>query len=599
MLRWVNPGGHFLAKVVSLPGDRRQEWLAQALRSPWLQVERRLYVVAFAVPAVLVFLLNTMSQGPFSVDDAYIFYRYATNWADGYGPVFNPGEHVEGYSSLLWTAILAAGAVVSVRPEDAAPALGAALGAVSMVCLSRLAKSVFPETPVLWALLPLACALSSGLAAFALTGMDTLLFVAALLAATMAAVRGVESGRTALLSIVLAILVLSRAEGAVYALGFLAVLALIARQRRTALDYAGLRHVALTVAVALAFQMSFRLLYYGEIVPATVSAKGYTGHALLSFDLSALRHAANLGLTYQAEAVALALLPLAALAIRSSRPDRETMVAWIIATPIVINLIVTALAAGDWMQYHRLNLPVLPLIVLLIASELMRLAGPASLVDKGPRFAGWLHFPLITVILVVVTLGLFQRSILVPSVSNMVRYQDQAGFNIHARQAGLLFRDVEPAPAVLSDTIGELAYYGGPAVYVWDIYGLTDEHNSKHGNRWTPQVGRSDDAYNSSRPFDVLVTNDPATMLRVLEYWQAHPDVDGASRYAVYDSSQWLRDSFFVVALQDHPVAAELQRLCDCRPVTLTEAFIHAQKAPWETERLRLDASPSDAVPLR
>src|SRR5262245_54915599 len=42
-------------------------------------------------------------------EDAYITFRYAANWAAGMGPVFNPGEHVLGFSSPLWTALIALG----------------------------------------------------------------------------------------------------------------------------------------------------------------------------------------------------------------------------------------------------------------------------------------------------------------------------------------------------------------------------------------------------------------------------------------------------------------------------------------------------------
>ena len=38
-------------------------------------------------------------------DDAYISLRYAENWANGYGPVFNPGERVEGYTNFLLVAV--------------------------------------------------------------------------------------------------------------------------------------------------------------------------------------------------------------------------------------------------------------------------------------------------------------------------------------------------------------------------------------------------------------------------------------------------------------------------------------------------------------
>jgi hypothetical protein len=36
------------------------------------------------------------------LDDAFISFRYARNLAAGLGPVFNPGEYVEGYTTFLW-----------------------------------------------------------------------------------------------------------------------------------------------------------------------------------------------------------------------------------------------------------------------------------------------------------------------------------------------------------------------------------------------------------------------------------------------------------------------------------------------------------------
>ena len=39
-------------------------------------------------------------------DDAMIALRYARNWSDGMGLVWNEGEYVEGYTSPLWTGIL-------------------------------------------------------------------------------------------------------------------------------------------------------------------------------------------------------------------------------------------------------------------------------------------------------------------------------------------------------------------------------------------------------------------------------------------------------------------------------------------------------------
>lgn len=39
----------------------------------------------------------------FFQDDAFISFRYARNFVEGHGLVFNPGERVEGYTNFLWT----------------------------------------------------------------------------------------------------------------------------------------------------------------------------------------------------------------------------------------------------------------------------------------------------------------------------------------------------------------------------------------------------------------------------------------------------------------------------------------------------------------
>ena len=51
--------------------------------------------------------LTIKSNNDWGNDDAYIGYRYAENLAHGKGLVFNPGERVEGYSDILYIAMLA------------------------------------------------------------------------------------------------------------------------------------------------------------------------------------------------------------------------------------------------------------------------------------------------------------------------------------------------------------------------------------------------------------------------------------------------------------------------------------------------------------
>ena len=50
-------------------------------------------------------------------DDAFISFRYAKNWSEGHGLVYNVGEWVEGYTNLLWTLWIGMGMRVGWQPE--------------------------------------------------------------------------------------------------------------------------------------------------------------------------------------------------------------------------------------------------------------------------------------------------------------------------------------------------------------------------------------------------------------------------------------------------------------------------------------------------
>ena len=81
-------------------------------------------------------------------DDLMISMRYARNLASGNGPVWNPGERVEGYTNPLWMAVMA---VVHLLPiGDAKTSLVVRLlnlGLVGWVLLlaERLLRRLLPD----------------------------------------------------------------------------------------------------------------------------------------------------------------------------------------------------------------------------------------------------------------------------------------------------------------------------------------------------------------------------------------------------------------------------------------------------------------------
>lgn len=72
-----------------------------------------------------------------TLDDAYISMRYAEHWAEGRGVVFNAGERVEGYTTFLWVALLAAGHALGLELPLFAALLGGFFHVATLLLLSQ------------------------------------------------------------------------------------------------------------------------------------------------------------------------------------------------------------------------------------------------------------------------------------------------------------------------------------------------------------------------------------------------------------------------------------------------------------------------------
>ena len=70
------------------------------------------------IPLLLLFVCRAvlLLGTPASAEDAFITFRYARNLASGQGLVYNPGEHVMGFTSPLWTVRNALGIAVIGNP---------------------------------------------------------------------------------------------------------------------------------------------------------------------------------------------------------------------------------------------------------------------------------------------------------------------------------------------------------------------------------------------------------------------------------------------------------------------------------------------------
>lgn len=211
--------------------------------------------------------------GPAVIDDAFITLRYARHFAAGHGLVYNIGEPVEGYTSFLWTLILAAVTRLGLDPLRTAQLFGVLAGLVTLWATWRLAGLLLAAgSSWLHLVPPLFLATNRTFCVWSIEAMETklfgMLFGLALLAWLRLGTRSVR--RVPITGTCLALLCLTRPEGYLFALG-LAVLATI--RARSSGEWPALGRQISVFVILTGAHLVFRLVYYGDLVPNTFYIK--------------------------------------------------------------------------------------------------------------------------------------------------------------------------------------------------------------------------------------------------------------------------------------------------------------------------------------
>jgi len=221
-------------------------------------------------------------------DDAMISMRYAANWADGHGFVWNPGERVEGYTNFAWTAVMGLCHLVRLSPSHTCllvQLLGIAICWVALVATVQLARAC--------RLLPVSAGCAVVLAGtyynllfFTLYGMETGLVTCLATFALAEAVKAVRRNQGRVTSVQwFAPAILVRPDVFPLLLFVFAFLMLGIRRGRRSVA-AGLFVVALVMAVHLLWRHHF----YGQWLPNTYYLKA-TGWPLMHRIVPGIKHA--------------------------------------------------------------------------------------------------------------------------------------------------------------------------------------------------------------------------------------------------------------------------------------------------------------------
>lgn len=410
---------------------------------------------------LLIVLLTLVQQFLFSgytMDDAFISFRYARNVASGQGWVYNPGgEPVEGFTNFLWTLLLIPCFWLRIEPMPAAQLLGALCSVGVLGLTLKLAQSGMekPQSP-LALLAPLLLSLTGAFTYQAVTGLETQLFILGLVIGIYGFLR--RDTRSLIGSAAgFAIAALTRPEAvALYGLTLLFLLIAWKRgdaQRRQVLCF------ALVFLIPIVLFQLWRVRTFGDWLPNTYYTKVGTPGETIPEGWKYLYDFFQKHGTFLPWA--LALLPLIWYRWRV----REVYLLSIVAAQCAI----VVYEGGDWMPLHRLLAPMLPALFVLLTQgvDIMRQvynriqAQQAKPLRGGSALAaGWL---------VAVAAVLFYPSI---GVMKEARVRPELYARSHVAMGHWLRQQCQPDDRIALSDIGQIGYYSD--LWVIDLVGLTD-----------------------------------------------------------------------------------------------------------------------------
>jgi len=392
-------------------------------------------------------------------DDAYISFRYARNFAEGYGLVWNVNDPpVEGYTNFLWVVVLAAFYRLGFDLELMSLILGILAGAGTIILLSK----TWPEeesdrqSNLLAALL---LALSGPFACWATSGLETSLFTFLIFAAFYARLQN----RRQLSSILLFLAALTRPEG-VLVFGIL-FLEMLHRRRQKQVESRDLIRFAVPFVLLFSGYFLWRYHYFGYLLPNTFYTK--VGGTIWQVWR---------GLKYTLGFWGVTLLPLLVF-VRIMHRRLSTTEITVVAV-IGVYTLYTILVGGDYMAMFRFFVPLLPWIALPTAAAIRRVLQtfPA---DGIPRTALTL-LALAAYLLPSVSLERARNYIPAPQIYWNIRYDSYPRMLFERLQVNRLSaighwlnQNVAHGSTLACQGIGAIGYFA-MHLEILDINGLTD-----------------------------------------------------------------------------------------------------------------------------
>lgn len=428
----------------------------------WWQKSSWQLIITTALSLCLAFHYGVCTQ-----DDAFISFRYAENWANGLGLVFNEGEYIEGFSNPSWTLLFGLGFLMHWDPVLLSLGLGYLSIAFLISATAHLLETFQIHSSLRW--LPLLLVgVDPNMLLESVQGLESVFYAGLIAFALSYALRENQHQRSHLFSTVLFALATTTRPEAPLFFG-LCHLALGLQKSWNPLKWTKQGMPIFTILLWLLLQTSLRYWYYGDILPNTFYAK-VGGTAFIR------------GLQYcwfhiQYHPV----LWMGAVALLTSPKNHSSKntVLWIALGYLFYVMAI----GGDFKPTSRFLLPVTPWFAVMLGDRLQAI--------PSQKYFKWLIAMLLSI----------------SFVSRWHLYQ-QTEFWAADRRGNLLARKVigdwlqqntPPETLIAMHSIGVVPYYAQRTCI--DMWGLTDRYIAKTPN---PDFGNGMAGHEKSNPHYVF-----------------------------------------------------------------------------------------------
>lgn len=336
---------------------------------------------------IALFLFLAFYYFDFMLDDPYISFRYAENFALGNGLVFNIGERVEGYTNFLWVIMLSVIVRMRFDPVLFSKLLGILFGLATIILAYRFSKSISDDDSLFNLLASLLVSSSWYFALWSIGGLETSLFTFLVFAALYWYGREEKADIFPLSGILYALATMTRPEGGLFFATAVLHRAILRFQERL-LCKKDIIWVMTFLGLYLPYFI-WRFVYYGYLLPNTFYAKASGGMRQLRFGVNYVANflGSKVGLFLRLQpgaahlledfmgdmgilivSVVIVSMPLLSLAVH--RREKSTPVISLAFLSIGAYLAYVVCVGGDWMPGFRFIVPIMPIAYLLIQKGL-------------------------------------------------------------------------------------------------------------------------------------------------------------------------------------------------------------------------------------